>query len=151
MMYGICRSAMLGLTLLLFPLMMMNTRLAAQNADVILGTWYTEDNKAMVEIMKTHDTYTGKIIWIRDSLENGKPRLDKNNPQEHRRSQSLVGLQIIKNLKFENHEWTGGIIYDPESGKEYSCKAALNGENLNLRGYVLGIPFLGRTTTWHRK
>ncbi len=138
-------------TLLLFSLILIQSHLAAQNADAILGKWYTESDKSIVEITKSNNTYTGKIIWIRDSLENGKPRLDIHNPQEQRRLQPVVGLQILNNLKFEQHEWVGGTIYDPENGKEYSCKAAFNGENLDLRGYVLGIPFLGRTTTWRRK
>lgn len=61
--------------------------------------------------------------------------LDKHNPQEYLCSKPVVGLRILQNLKFEQGEWIEGTIYDPENGKEYSCKARLNGGNLDLRGY----------------
>jgi uncharacterized protein (DUF2147 family) len=95
--------------------------------------------------------YHGKPIWIRDSLNTaGKLRLDKNNPKESLRNTTVLGMQVLRNLKFNTNEWIDGTIYDPETGNEYSCKATLNGANLELRGYILGLPFLGRTTVWTR-
>jgi uncharacterized protein (DUF2147 family) len=75
----------------------------------------------------------GKIVWIKDSLLAGKPRLDIHNPNESLRNAQVVELLILHNLKFNNNEWVDGSIYDPENGKEYSCKAALNGTSLELR------------------
>lgn len=47
--------------------------------------------------------------------------------------------------------WTGGTIYDPKKGSTYSCRMMLREDgSLGLRGYVLGMWFLGRTTTWAR-
>jgi len=123
----------------------------AQQSDAIVGRWLTEDDKSIVEIVKTGTTYAGKIVWIRDSLENGKPTLDKHNPNVGLRSKPVVGLQILSNLKFHDYQWIEGVIYDPENGKEYSCKASIHGDILDLRGYVLGIPLFGRTTTWRRR
>ena len=46
--------------------------------------------------------------------------------------------------------WTSGSIYDPATGNTYTCHLALDGDDrLRLRGFV-GIPLLGRTTTWTR-
>jgi hypothetical protein len=46
--------------------------------------------------------------------------------------------------------WTGGTIYDPLSGRTYAARLALDGDDrLEIRGYV-GLPVLGRTTTWIR-
>ena len=44
-----------------------------------------------------------------------------------------------------------GKIYDPESGKTYSCKMWYDGGpgKLKVKGYV-GISILGRTTLWTR-
>ena len=45
---------------------------------------------------------------------------------------------------------TSGTIYDPSTGNTYSCRLTLEGaDRLLLRGY-LGIPLIGRTTTWTR-
>ncbi len=42
------------------------------------------------------------------------------------------------------------LIYDPTSGRTYSCNARMEGDDrLFLRGYF-GIKLLGRTTTWTR-
>jgi uncharacterized protein (DUF2147 family) len=46
--------------------------------------------------------------------------------------------------------WTDGSIYDPASGYTYRCQLSLDGnDRLRLRGYV-GVPLIGRTTTWTR-
>ena len=48
------------------------------------------------------------------------------------------------------NKWSNGIIYDPNNGKTYSCKAKLEGDKLNVRGFI-GISLFGRTTVWTRK
>ena len=128
------------------------SKMFAQNADAIVGQWYTEEDRSVVEVWKNGATYNGRIIWVRDSLdEAGKLKLDKNNSNPALRSKPVIGLQMLFNLKFQQGEWVEGSIYDPESGNTYSCKARLNGGKLDLRGYILGMPFLGRTTTWRIK
>jgi uncharacterized protein (DUF2147 family) len=49
----------------------------------------------------------------------------------------------------ENGLYDGGTIYDPKSGKTYSCKMTLKGDKLDIRGFV-GLSLLGRTETWTR-
>lgn len=47
--------------------------------------------------------------------------------------------------------WSVGQIYDPNSGKTYSCKLKLIDRNtLYVRGYI-GISLIGRTETWRRQ
>ncbi len=123
----------------------------AQNADAILGQWYTAEDKSIVDVWKADGAYNAKIIWLKDSLDAGKPKLDKNNGKEALRVRPIIGLQILAGLKFKDGEWVDGTIYDPENGKDYSCKATMNGAKLDLRGYIFGMPFLGRTTTWRKK
>lgn len=121
-------------------------------ADDIKGNWISNLEKGHVEITKDSaaDKYYGKIIWLKIPLyPDGSPKIDKNNPDKSLRTQPLVGLVVLKNLKFEKDHWEGGTIYDPESGKTYSCKATLKGDKLELRGYI-GISQIGRTQTWQR-
>jgi uncharacterized protein (DUF2147 family) len=44
--------------------------------------------------------------------------------------------------------WTGGTIYDPDSGKTYKCNLELlaNG-TLKVRGYI-GFALLGKSQMW---
>lgn len=141
-----------GFVLLILFVGLVVSNVRAQNADLIVGYWFTENDRSVVEVWKTGNTYNGKILWVRDSLdEAGKPKLDKNNSNEALRKKPIIGLQILSNLKFQNGEWVDGSIYDPENGNNYSCKAYLNGSKLDLRGYIMGMPFLGRTTQWRKK
>lgn len=122
-------------------------------ADKIVGKWYTEDNKSLVEIYKKGDKYFGKMIWLKNPLEDdGSIKLDNENPDESLRSKPLVGLVIMSDMEFdEGNEWEDGEIYDPESGDSYSCLITLTSpDKIDMRGYM-GFSFIGRSTTWVRK
>ena len=97
------------------------------------------------------EKFYGKIIWLKNPTENGKQRIDGNNPDKKKRSNPITGLVMLKDFEFDgNDEWDGGDIYDPESGKTYSSYMYLKDSNtLKVRGYV-GISLLGRTETWTR-
>src|ERR1700758_4194512 len=88
--------------------------------DIILGTWLTGSGKGKVQIYKTGVEYSGKIVWLKEPLtESGKPKTDKNNPDEAKRSAPILGLNMLKGFVFYNDKWVDGTIYDPENGKTY--------------------------------
>jgi len=120
-------------------------------ADAVVGTWRTAEGKAIVEIYTCEETYCGRIVWLRDPIKEGKPVLDDKNPDEKLRERPVLGMVLLKDFVYDGDDvWTGGTIYDPESGDEYSAKMTLVGDaELELRGYVL-IPLFGRTETWIR-
>jgi uncharacterized protein (DUF2147 family) len=121
----------------------------AAGADGILGTWLTTDGKAHVEIFRCGDGYCGKIVWLSEPLENGLPKVDKENPEAALRQRPILGLVLMRDFSFEGDAtWSGGRVYDPESGDEYQGKMTLeDAGTLSLRGYVL-LPLFGRTETW---
>ncbi len=136
---------------LLFP-----SLIFAVGGDDILGEWITEDGDSHVEIFKKDNQYFGKIValiepnYLPGEVKGmvGKPRLDLNNPKKSLRSNSLVGLELMKNFRFDDNKWVGGSIYDPENGKSYKCKISLTEDGeLHVRGYV-GISLFGRTSVW---
>jgi uncharacterized protein (DUF2147 family) len=120
-------------------------------ADDVVGIWLSGTGKAHIQIFKQGNEYYGKIIWMNEPNEaNGKPKVDKNNPDIQNSTKPVLGLMIIRSFQFEKDEWTNGKIYDPENGKEYKCNMKLkNANTLNVRGYI-GISLLGRTETWTR-
>jgi uncharacterized protein (DUF2147 family) len=136
---------------MLMILLISTGKMFAQNADKVLGVWLNAEKDAKVEIYKTGDKYYGKIVWGKNIYEpDGKTaRTDLKNPDPKLRSRSLVNLVILNNFKFDDGEWNGGKIYDPKSGKTYSCIMKFNGSSLEIKGYV-GITLLGRTTVWTR-
>ena len=126
-------------------------KLSPPSGDSILGTWLNQEGTAHVLITKSGTNYTGKIVWLKEPVENGKPKTDKNNPDVSRRATPLMGLVILKDFVFDGDdgEWTDGTIYDPKNGKTYSCTMTLEDGRLNVRGYI-GISLIGRTAVWTR-
>ena len=120
--------------------------------DAIVGYWLTENSKAKIQIYKSGTKYFGKIVWLKNPTDDtGKPKTDRNNPKPQERSKPLVGLLLLRNFEFVgNSSWENGNIYDPESGKDYSCNITLiNANTVDVRGYI-GFSLLGRTQTWTR-
>lgn len=115
----------------------------------IVGVWNTIDDvsgekKSEVEIFKKSDgKYYGKIIHLFVKPENAKCA----NCKDDRKDQPLLGLEIIRGLKKDGNEFTGGTITDPKTGKTYKCSIVRKGNSLEVRGYV-GFSLIGRTQTW---
>lgn len=136
----------LTLLALLLPLAL------AAKVHQIEGLWYDQDKAAKIQIYKTAaGTYDGKIVWQKEPNEDGKPKLDKKNPDKSLRSRPLMNLVIVKHLKSKgDNKYEGGTIYNPMSGNTYSFKAELTGPNtMKLRGFI-GVSLIGRTQTWTR-
>lgn len=137
---------------ILFATLLSFTVYSQNKADDITGIWLTGGKEpAKIQIYKAGEKFYGKIIWLKNSTENGKPRVDGNNPDKAKRSNPVVGLVMLKGFRFDgDDEWKGGDIYDPESGKTYSSYMYLKDKNiLKVRGFV-GISLFGRTETWTR-
>ena len=122
---------------------------AQVKADDITGVWMTHGDKpARIQIYKAGAKYYGKIIFLQFPTENGKPLVDKNNPDKAEQARPVLGLEILNGFAFDKDEWNDGHIYDPESGKTYSCTLSLKDPHtLKVRGYI-GISLLGRTEIW---
>ncbi|HOJ03548.1 MAG TPA: DUF2147 domain-containing protein [Bacteroidota bacterium] len=125
----------------------------SQEADAVLGTWLVQDKNAKVEIYKRGSKYYGKIVWLKEpNDEQGKAKVDKENPEEKLRSRPILGLEMLRGFVYdEDYVWEDGEIYDPKNGKTYSCKMTLTdkGNTLDVRGYI-GISLIGRTQEWTR-
>lgn len=135
-----------ALFLLLF--LAMSFSCLAQNKDSILGKWLSSSGDGQVEIYKRGNKYFGKLVWLKVPNENGKPKLDVKNPVEGLRNRPKLGLEILKDFDFDGEKWTNGTIYDPKTGKTYSCNMSLKQQDqLNIRGYI-GISLIGRSEIW---
>lgn len=122
-------------------------------SDDILGVWLNEDEDAHIEVYKDGDLYFGKIIWLKFPIdeETGKPKLDKHNPDPELQKRPSLGIKLLTDFEWDgDNEWDEGDIYDPKSGKTYSCYIIMKEYDLlKIRGYI-GISLIGRTTYWTR-
>lgn len=117
----------------------------------IEGKWKTIDDetkqaKSIVEIYKKTDgKYYGKVSQL--LIKPADPNC--TSCKDDRKGKPILGMEIIRGLKKDGDEFTGGTITDPKTGKTYKCTITRSGDQLNVRGY-LGVSLLGRTQTWQK-
>jgi len=121
-------------------------------ADKALGKWYTDDKETIIEIYKTGGKYFGKVVWLMEENEDdGTPKVDDDNPDPKLQNRPIMGLNLLKGFSYDSkdEEWVNGTVYDPKNGKTYDCYMWMDkpGE-LEIKGFVLGMRFIGRRTTW---
>ncbi|MCE1168331.1 MAG: DUF2147 domain-containing protein [Sphingobacteriia bacterium] len=126
---------------------------AQKKANDIVGFWLNQDADAKVEIYKSGDKYYGKIVWLKIPIDpvTKKEKLDSKNPDNSLKQRPILNLEILKHFVFDgDNEWNDGAIYDPKSGKTYSCLIKFEEANkLKIRGYI-GVSLIGKTTYWTR-
>jgi len=115
------------------------------------GTWFNEERDGRIQFYMQGAKLYGKITWLQKPEENGKPRLDVNNPKAAEAKKPLLGLVFLKGFEKDGDKaWDDGTIYDPKSGKTYSSTINVaNPDRLEVRGFI-GFSLLGRTTVFTR-
>lgn len=126
---------------------------AQKKASDIAGHWLNQDGDAKIEVFSRGGKYYGKLVWLKTPVDpdTQKPKLDKHNPDASLKSRPLMNLEILTAFVFDgDDEWTDGKIYDPKTGKTYSCLMKFESANkLKIRGYI-GVSWVGKTTIWSR-
>ncbi|MEO8173274.1 MAG: DUF2147 domain-containing protein [Sediminibacterium sp.] len=133
----------ISLMALLFSLSTAFAQTGSNTADQVTGLYWSPKKDAKIEVYKKADKYFGKSIWV------AAPRKDTENPVSALQSREVLGIELLTDFSFDSGVYKGGKIYDPVSGKTYSCKMNLEGNNLKVRGYI-GISLFGRTEIFER-
>ena len=117
---------------------------AQTKGDAILGEWLSQEKDGKILVYKQGEKFFGKISWGKST-----GRKDDKNPDPSLKTRDLIGSVILKDFVFDGeNSWKEGTIYDPNSGKTYSCKMKLDSPTaLNIRGYI-GFSLFGRTSIW---
>lgn len=129
--------------------MAMEEIFAAESPSAI-GFWKNED--ASFEIYEENGKLNAKIVSLREPLApDGEKKTDIRNPDAGKHSRPIIGLVFMTGFTpAGSGKWDNGTIYDPKSGKTYSCNMELEGMNtLKVRGYI-GVSLIGRTEIWKR-
>ena len=142
--------------LVLLPAVFISNLSKAQvKANDVEGIWLNEDKDAHIRIENRDGKYYGNIVWLKEPYEEGTtdPKVDDENPDPELQKRPIMGLELLSGFVFDgDDEWEDGDIYDPKSGKTYSCYMKFTDDTqdkLKVRGYI-GVSLLGRTTYWTR-
>jgi uncharacterized protein (DUF2147 family) len=118
------------------------------------GLWRNIDDKtgevkAEIRITENAGVLNGRIEKV--LRKDAKPDEKCVECKDERKDQPMVGLEIIRGAKksADGEGWEGGLILDPENGREYKLRLTPrgNGQKLEVRGSF--GPFW-RTQTWAR-
>lgn len=119
----------------------------AQQEDDIIGTYHLPNNLD-VEIYRTGDDFSGKIVSV-EGFNDGH-FLDYKNPDKLLRSDSLLGKEIITELKYDkaSKQWLNGKMYGPGKGLIFNLKV---NEVLDNEIEVVGSKFFfWKTMKWSK-
>ena len=107
--------------------------------------------KAHVEIFSCGENLMcGKVVAVNVTKKaDGAPDLDTLNKDKSLRSRTILGIQLISNMKFKKDGiWTRGKIYNPEDGNTYSSSMRMiDNDTLKLNGCVF---ILCKSEIWIR-
>lgn len=132
-------------------MMVFTSVLIFAQSDPIIGKWQNPSGEGRIEIYKKGEKYFGKLYWLKEPNDaQGNIKKDFKNPDKSLQSRQVQGLEILTNFSKDGNVYQDGKIYDPKTGKTYSCKMTLQGtDKLDIRGYV-GVSLFGRTESWKR-
>ena len=126
--------------------------LAADSGATPAGRWRTFDDKtgkakAIIVLYEEKGLLFGRVETLVDP--DAVKICDKCS--DERKGQPVTGMVVVRRMKKEGEEYTGGDILDPKNGSVYRCKMRLvdQGRKLSVRGY-LGLSLFGRSQTWIR-
>jgi uncharacterized protein (DUF2147 family) len=115
-----------------------------------IGLWKGQDGT--FEMFESEGKLSARIVALNEpETAEGKGKTDIYNPDPKKRSHPIVGLVFISGFtKKSDTRWENGTVYDPKSGKTYSCLMELQGpDKIKVRGFI-GIALMGRNYFWTR-
>ena len=91
------------------------------------GTWMSADGCTKVRIVNCGDALCGAVVWLKHPVDSatGKPKADKLNPDESKKSRPMLGLQVIRSMRPNGADRWSGEIYNADDGRTYRSNLML--------------------------
>ncbi len=113
-------------------------------ADGPAGEWVVADRTAVVRITKCPGGYCGFVA-------KGQPGKDYRNPDPSKRGRSVIGIEVMFNMKQSGPASWSGETYNADDGQVYNGKITLTSANtLNVEGCVPGGGVCG-SQSWTKR
>ena len=113
-------------------------------ADGPAGNWVVEDHSAVVRITKCPGGYCGFVA-------KGQAGKDYRNPDPKKRNRSVIGIEVMFNMKQSGPDSWSGETYNADDGQVYNGKITLTSPtSLTVAGCVPGGGICG-SQNWTRQ
>ncbi|MGH6855892.1 MAG: DUF2147 domain-containing protein [Aestuariivirga sp.] len=105
------------------------------------GTWAMQNGKVTVNVTDCGSDLCGTIVSLKEPISkiDGKPKIDRENPDPALRERPLIGLSILVSMKAAGDNQWQGAIYNPDDGKTYTGTVLLDGGTMQVQGCVLKL------------
>jgi hypothetical protein len=122
---------------------------ASAQDNPLLGRWRTAAQGGVVEIHRCGAALCGRVVDAAP-LRRNPDQTDVRNRDPDLRSRPLRGLRVLDGFTGGPTTWSGGPLYDPDSGQRAArgTLTLMEGGRLAVRGCI--APLLCRTQTWTR-
>lgn len=113
----------------------------ARSAEDPAGTWRMANGKVTVRVSHCGSRICGRIVGLKKPRDSeGRPKLDKENPNPSLRQRPVIGLTILTNMKSSGDGRWSGMIYNPDDGNSYSSYLQVTGHStMKVSGCVAGV------------
>ena len=103
------------------------------------GTWSM--GKVSIKVTDCGGKLCGTIVGLKEPISkiDGKPKVDRENPDASKRKRPLIGLAVLIGMKPSGEGQWQGAIYNPDDGNTYSASIKLDGDKMKVKGCVIGI------------
>jgi len=103
------------------------------------GTWSM--GKVTIKVTDCGGGLCGTIVGLKEPISkiDGKPKVDRENPDASKRKRPLIGLAVLIGMKPSGEGKWQGAIYNPDDGNTYSASIRLDGDKMKVKGCVAGI------------
>jgi uncharacterized protein (DUF2147 family) len=103
------------------------------------GTWSM--GKVTIKVTDCGGGLCGTIVGLKEPISkiDGKPKVDRENPDVSKRKRPLIGLAVLIGMKPVGEGKWQGAIYNPDDGNTYSASIKLDGDKMKVKGCVVGI------------
>lgn len=114
------------------------------------GTWAMKNGKVTVRVSDCGSGLCGRIVALKEPISkiDGKPKIDRENPNPSLRKRPVIGLSVLVSMKAAGQNTWKGAIYNPDDGKTYTGTVKLQGNTMKVQGCVMQV--LCKTNTFVR-
>jgi uncharacterized protein (DUF2147 family) len=113
-------------------------------SSTIIGDWKTPIG-SIVRFDRCGQQVCGWILYVSSSVPSDK---DIHNPDSSLHGRTLCGMKVGSGFTLNSPaNASGGLLYDPKTGRTYHSKMTADGDKLVIHGYY-GVAFLSGSETW---